>query len=178
MKEVIRSDAGDGDDRFIALLRQRFPEECDGIFDQISSRETFQLNAWFDRNDFEAHGVEYLRSVINEIAFENHGRLHKAKEFINGWTKLKAPQVLSTTEPRNACEIFTKEEIDLYGRVFLEKALESIWNERGKEKGEQKGEQKGKEKGKQKGKAARKGDLHLEHRDTLGKQTLMQSKRS
>lgn len=154
MKELIRSDAGDGDDRFIALLRQRFPRKCDGIWDPII--HSYQLNDWFDRNDCEVHGVDYLISVINQIAFENLRRLEEAKKFIEEWTKLNAAQVLTRTGPRKACEIFNKEEIDSYGGVFLEKALESIWIE--------------------KEKTARKGDLRLGHRDTLGKETPIQSK--
>ena len=151
MKQLVRSDAGDGEDRFIALLRQRFPRECDDILDLII--DSLQLNVWFDRNDLGAHGVEYLTSVINNIAFENRRRLVKAEEFINGWTKRKAAQVLRMKGPRKASRIFKKEEVDLYGEVFLEKALKSIWIE--------------------KGKTPRKGDLHLKHRDTLGKETLM-----
>ena len=161
MKELPRSDADDGDDRLIALLRQRFPEECDSILDQITQRDSSKLNDWFDRNDIEAHGEEYLRNVINQIAFENlrslH-RLHVAEEFINERAKLKETQGLSTTEPsttepRKACdETFNKEEIDLYGRVFLEKALKNIWIKNRK--------------------AAPKGNLHLGHRDALGKETL------
>ena len=130
-----------GSDQLIALLRQHFPRECDGILNQIS--HSFQLYAWFDQNDLEKYGIGYLMRAINQIALENRCHLEKAKDFIKEWTKRKAAQVLSKTEPRTALQIFNQEELDLYGRVYLERALESIWIENEE--------------------TARKGDFCLEH---------------
>ena len=127
-RQLIRGGAPDEEDEFIKLLSRRFPAFCKTIFSPIVNG--VDLNLYFDSADVEAHGVTYLQTVINQIAFDNHKHRDKARDFAHQWTKANAERFLAMTKPPGVRDILDEKDIDLYDHVYVEEALKEIWQGR------------------------------------------------
>lgn len=125
MKQLVRGGAPDEEDEFIKLLWRRFPEFCKTIFSPIVNG--VGLYHYFDSADLEAHGITYLQTVINQIAFANHVRRDKARDFAQDWTKANVERFFAMTKPPGARDILDEKDIDLYDHVYVDEALKEIW---------------------------------------------------
>ncbi|KAG6993975.1 GDP dissociation inhibitor [Physcia stellaris] len=127
-RPLIRGGAPDEEDEFFKLLWRRFPDFCKTIFSPVVNG--VDLNLYFDSADLEAHGVTYLQTIINQIAFANHARRDKAREFAHEWTKANAEQFFAMTKPPEARDALDDKDLDLYDHMYVEETLKEIWHGR------------------------------------------------
>lgn len=127
-RSLIRGGASDEEDEFVKLLWRRFPEFCKTIFNPIVNGVDLYL--YFDPADLQAHGVAYLQTVINQIAFTNHVRRDKARDLAQKWTKANAKGLFAMTKPPAARDIVDENNIEIHDHAYVEEALKEIWKGR------------------------------------------------
>ena len=124
---IVRGDLGDRDarDEFVVRLRKEFPEKCKEIKAIPGpSRDVYE---YFDGYDVYVHGLHYLDSIIDQIAWDNVGRIKHLDKFVDVWKMKNEDLFWSLTQESTLQEVFGKDDFEAHDEEWLEDALERIW---------------------------------------------------
>ena len=130
---IVRGDLADIDagDQFLARLRREFPEKCKSILKPLE--HAHDIYEYFDGKDVSIHGLGYLRSLLDRIAWDNLHRIQKLERFVQNWINNNENLFWSLTGRLTIQEVFNQKDIDEYGKEWLEDSLERIWRRRDRE---------------------------------------------
>ena len=123
MSVVIRSDPVEDRDTMAARLLTEFLMACKDI-------TTFnpKVGDYFDGYDQELHGFEFLRAVLIHIARINAVRAQATQEYIGRWMATNTEAFALLNETHRLEQVFTEEDINQYGKEFLNYALLLVKN--------------------------------------------------
>ncbi|KAL6721903.1 hypothetical protein ACLMJK_001008 [Lecanora helva] len=129
MSVVIRSDPKGDRDTMAAKLLAEFPEICKAMNPRPSSED---VNAYFDTFDQVLQGFGFLHAVLERIAALNR------KNYIKRWLATNSVAFTMLTPDHTIEQLFVQDDIDEYGKQFLEDAAAQI--KRQKQEAIQRGE--------------------------------------
>ena len=127
---IVRGDIADidGHDEYLARLRRDFPDKCKEILNP--PKHPHDIYDYFDGKDVSIHGLGYLRSLLDRIAWDNLHRIQNLESFVEKWMNNNGDLFWSLSEKPTVPEIFSQTDIDEYGKEWLEDSLERIWSKR------------------------------------------------
>lgn len=114
MRVIIRSSAEKDRDTMRDRLRQKYPEFCKAITTPVTN-----VDEYFDGYDLEAHGIEFLRAVLESIGSVNAVHTMKVQDYAHRWRAANAATYLGIVSGHAVMDIFTKEDVEEYGHDFL-----------------------------------------------------------
>ena len=127
MRIILRSDPVEDQLTMVANLQEGFPEVCRTITSPVTDSSIYE---YFDYCDAAVHGFEFLRAVLEYIAWLNAGataeRVMKVQTYVGRWMHTNA-EAFTYIRPYHAVlDLFTEEDLEEYGDEFLIEAMMQI----------------------------------------------------
>jgi len=116
---IIRTDPVEDMHSMVASLRGEFPKECKEICGPIRN-----IYDYFDHQDVHMHGLNFIQSVLSQIARENEERVRNIEDFAQRWMEMNVARFCSVDA--NTQEIFDETEKKHHHERFLHDALELL----------------------------------------------------
>lgn len=120
---VLRSSPEDDMEAKIADLQAKYPAECKAIDAPITN-----LYKYFDAYDQQLHGEKFLHTVLTQIFERNVIRGHAIQEYARVWHNLNPTAFPWITD--NGFNAFTDDDVEEYGKDFLEEVLQLLQREK------------------------------------------------
>ena len=121
MLVAIRTDPNLDRDVIAAKWQQEYPDICKGITTLSPLVEDY-----FDSYDQEFQGYEFLRAVLRHIAEGNISRSKEIQEYAQRWVSCNSQAFLMLQPEHTADQMFVSDDIDCYGRDFIDEAFVQI----------------------------------------------------
>ena len=127
MRTILRSDPIEDQQTMVAMLQKDFPEVCKAITTPVTDSDVYE---YFDYCDAVVHGFEFLRAVLEYIAWLNASakakKATKVDDYVSRWRNTNG-EAFTYTRPYHAVtDLFTEEDIGEHGIEFLTEAMLQI----------------------------------------------------
>ncbi|KAL8755535.1 MAG: hypothetical protein Q9184_004777, partial [Pyrenodesmia sp. 2 TL-2023] len=116
---ILRSSPEDDMEATIADLQAKYPAECKAINAPITN-----LYKYFDAYDQQLHGERFLHTVLTQIFERNVIRGHAIQEYARVWHTLNPTAFPWIND--NGFNAFTDDDVEVYGKDFLEEVLQLL----------------------------------------------------
>ena len=127
IRTILRSNPIEDQQTMAAKLQKDFPEACRAITTPINNNDVYE---YFDYCDAAVQGFEFLRAVLQYIAELNASvnakKATDIQDYVGRWKNTNS-EAFSYMRPYHAVtDLFTKEDIEEYGVIFLTEAMMQV----------------------------------------------------